>query len=213
LELPAVPAPKRATSSVLRSLAEESGDHIVLASLLEKDSSRAHGFALFFFALPEAVPIPIPGVSAVLAIPILLLSAHLAVFGERLGIPEKLRRKKVPVSTLRKVAAFVVPVLEKLERISRPRWEPFVRRKRLLGLTCLILAIVIVLPIPLANFLPGSCIAVIGFGLMERDGVIAAVGVAASFALVIGLYFVADFLGSVLTALSAVELARHVSFV
>lgn len=42
--------------------------------------------------------------------------------------------------------------------------------EKVLGVFCLSLALILILPIPLGNMLPSLAIALIGLGLLERDG-------------------------------------------
>ena len=58
--------------------------------------------------------------------------------------------------------------------------------ERLLGLVCLVLSLVLVLPIPFGNMLPAFALCVIALGLLERDGIWVLAGLtAASVALAI----------------------------
>lgn len=48
------------------------------------------------------------------------------------------------------------------------------------GLVCLVLAAILMLPIPLGNTLPALAISLLALGVLERDGVWIAVGLLAS---------------------------------
>lgn len=64
----------------------------------------------------------------------------------------------------------------------------------LVGLVCLLLAIVVLLPIPLGNMLPALAISMLALGILERDGywIVAGLVVAAGSAvLVSGVVFAA----------------------
>ena len=41
---------------------------------------------------------------------------------------------------------------------------------RIVGLICLALSLILILPIPLGNFLPALAICMFAFGILERDG-------------------------------------------
>jgi hypothetical protein len=180
------------TSTILTSFAKADDERITLGDVLQKAGSRAHGLALFIFVLPEAIPLPTPSLSTFLAIPLVLIAAHLTIFGEGRGIPNRLRARTIPPSVLRKIAQYVVPILKYVERLSRPRLHALVEYERLLGFVCLVLAIVLALPIPLANFLPALCLVAIAFGMLQRDGVIVGFGLLGSVGVLIGLYLSAD---------------------
>jgi hypothetical protein len=49
---------------------------------------------------------------------------------------------------------------------------------RLLALMCLVLAVAIAMPIPFANLLPGICVLLMALGMVQRDGLFAAGGLA-----------------------------------
>ena len=83
-----------------------------------------------------------------------------------------------------------LPYLERAERLLRPRLTGLLSwtGERLIGVTILVLAIVLTLPIPFGNFLPAFAIAIIGLAMVEKDGVAVLVGlsVGAASLIVIG---------------------------
>lgn len=166
--------------------------------MVEATGTRAHGLGLLFFALPETIPIPFPGVSAFLAVPIVLIAAHLIAFGEGPRLPKRVREQTMPTSAIRKVVKYVAPVLEWLEHLSRPRLTMVVQRERSLGVVCLILGIILGAPIPFGNLAPAVGIALIAFGMLQRDGVVVLIGLVVAIALGAGLYFAADALTSLI---------------
>jgi hypothetical protein len=184
--------PMQPTSTILESLADDKAEQVTLGDVLSKTGSRAHGLGLFVFVLPETLPLPTPSLSTFLAIPLVLISAHLTVFGEGSGIPDWVQRRAIRASIVRKIAQYVVPVVAWIEQLSRPRLLALVERERLLGVVCLLLSIVLALPIPLANFLPAVCLAAIAFGMLQRDGVIISLGLLGSVGVLISLYLGAD---------------------
>ena len=72
----------------------------------------------------------------------------------------------------------VIPRLVWIERMIRPRYWPFWRRRgdRVIGIIALIMAITVTLPIPLGNWLPAFSTALLGLALSERDGILFALG-------------------------------------
>lgn len=67
----------------------------------------------------------------------------------------------------------IVPWLLRIERMIRPRLfaltEPVA--ERLIGLVALALAVILFLPIPFGNMLPGLTLALFALGILERDGI------------------------------------------
>lgn len=180
------------TSSILKSLAERDEERLSFGDVVKAMGSRAHGAGLLFFALPETIPIPLPGVSALLAVPIVLIAAHLIAFGEGPGLPERVLRQTLPASAVRKVSDWIGPVLAWIERLSRPRLSIIVQSERSLGVLCLALGLVLGAPIPFGNLAPATGIVLIAFGMLQRDGVLIVLGVVLAFVLGAGLYFAAD---------------------
>jgi hypothetical protein len=185
----------KSTSEILKGLSDAGKDELTVDEIIKESGSRAHGFGLLIFALPEALPLPLPSVALVLAIPLILLSGHLIIFGEGAGIPKRVRRQTLRTSLIRKVAKYCIPVFEKLEHLSRPRFLMLVRRERLLGVACLLLSVVLFLPIPLANFLPAVCLVAVAFGMLQRDGIIVAAGLIGFGALIAALVVLTNFAG------------------
>ena len=80
-----------------------------------------------------------------------------------------------------------LPFLERVEKLLRPRLTVLLSwtGERLVGIAILILAVVLTLPIPFANWLPACGIAVFGLAIVEKDGVAVLVGLALGIASVI----------------------------
>jgi hypothetical protein len=163
-------------SSVLRDLAAHQEATIPFGAMIDALGARAHGMALLILILPESIPLPIPSAGAVLGVPLILVAAHLVLFGEHAGIPERVRAIKMPVSALRAVVRYLGPVLDFLENLARPRWLVLARSERVAGAVCLYLALLLFLPIPFLNFPQALCLAAIALGMVTRDGIFVAAG-------------------------------------
>ncbi len=172
--------PKR-TSDVLHSLVEHTdGDgDISVQEILRLLGDRAFGLAILVFSLPNSLPIPSPpGFSAITGIPILLIAVQIIMGRSVPWLPKKVRKYKF---SRVKFAAFMrkacVPV-RKIERVLHPRL-PFMHSwvaERIVGVIFLLLAILLSMPIPFGNFLPGVAMSLIALGMLERDGVLMLVG-------------------------------------
>jgi len=163
-------------SEILESLAAGTEERVPFSAIVAAAGSRVHGLALLVFALPEVPPLPLPSASTLLAIPLIVIAAHLALFGEGSLLPARVQTATMPRSVLATAARYLGPVLRWIERASRPRWLWIARRERLIGLICLYLSIVLILPIPLLNSPPAACIAAIAIGMIQRDGVFIVAG-------------------------------------
>ena len=180
-------------SAVLRTLAAHTEPTIPFGTMIEALGARAHGMALLIIVLPEVIPLPIPSVGAVLGIPLIVIAAHLLIFGEGSGFPARLQSVAMPVAAIRAVVRYLGPVLDWLENLSRPRWFGFARSERIAGAFCLYLAMLLFLPIPFMNLPPAACLAIIALGMVTRDGIFVAAGFIATIILTTALVVIAEY--------------------
>ncbi|HUS53452.1 MAG TPA: exopolysaccharide biosynthesis protein [Thermohalobaculum sp.] len=183
------PRDGRRTSVLLRSFIHNaSSERISIGDLSDVLTDRAYGVLMIMFALPNLMPVNLPGVSAVLGLPLILLSAQLAYGRPKPYFPQWLARRSFLRRDLERVFAWGLPYLERVERVLRPRllWLTRPNGERLLGVICLVLSVAIVLPIPLGNWLPALALCILSMALIERDGVAYLIGIiVASIGLVI----------------------------
>ena len=197
--LPAEPAvDHHASSHVLRALASGKSETVTFLEMMDSAGARVHGLALLLLVLPETVPLPLPSASLILAIPLLLISLHLALFGEGSRWPARLNTVHVRRSAVAATAHYVAPVLEWFENLSRPRWSMIARHEHLLGLVCAYLALILLLPLPLMNTPPAISMALIALGLIQRDGLLVILGLIGTIATTIALVWVAVWAGGFL---------------
>jgi hypothetical protein len=169
-------AGEKPTSVILDSLAALNGEKVPFSAIVEAAGSRVHGLALLLFVIPEVPPLPLPSLSSILGIPLVIISVHLAVFGEGQLVPARVQSISIPRSALIAAARYLGPMLRWLEKLSRPRWLWLTRRERPIGGFCLYLSLILLLPIPLLNAAPAACLAAIALGMIQRDGVFIAIG-------------------------------------
>lgn len=165
------PTSKATLLSMLHALAhDESRDRIAVGDLLASLGDRALAALLFVFAVPNVLPVP-PGTSTILGAPLVFLAAQLA-FGLRLWLPAFIARRTMTRTDFAALVRRIGPWLARAERLLRPRATRLVSppMEYLVGLVCLLLAVVLVLPVPLGNMLPALAISLFALGIMERDG-------------------------------------------
>jgi hypothetical protein len=170
------PRPRR-LSVVFTEIADAAGERVSLASLVDALGDRSFAALLLFFAAINLLPWP-PGVSTFLGAPMLLIAGQMAWGSRRVWLPKSLRDRSIAVDQFRTAVRWMVPRLERLERLIRPRYWPFWRRQgeRIVGIIALLLSVIVVLPIPLGNWLPSLSIAVLSLAMFERDGLLLAIG-------------------------------------
>jgi hypothetical protein len=183
VELPRpAPVPNGArTSQLLREfLASHTEPRISLGALRDALGDRGFGVLLFIFALPNLVPVNIPLLSAVLGLPLVLLAAQLSYGRHKPWFPYWLTAQSFPRQGFSNVVLRALPYLERTERLLRPRLTVLLSwtGERVIGVAILILALVLTLPIPFANWLPACAISIIALAILEKDGVAVLVGIA-----------------------------------
>jgi hypothetical protein len=169
----------RRTSQLLRDfVANHTEPRISLGALRDALGDRGFGVLLFIFALPNLVPDNIPLLSAVLGLPLVLLAAQLSYGRHKPWFPDWLTAQSFPRQSFAAVVARALPFLERVDRLLRPRLTVLLSwtGERLVGLAILILALILTLPIPFANWLPACGIAIFALAIVEKDGVAVLVG-------------------------------------
>jgi hypothetical protein len=130
------------------------------------------GPVLFVLTLPVMLPLP-PGVSMVMALPVLVVAPQIALGKRKLWLPDWLARRTLKHESLAKLLDKILPALEKIEGVVKPRLSALTGRigAALVGLACTLLGIILVLPIPFANLLPSWSLGALSLGLTRKDGV------------------------------------------
>lgn len=192
-----------ALSELLSQVAEdESRERVSTGDLLAMAGDRAFGALIFVFALPNLVPTP-PGTSAILGLPLIILSFQL-LYGRRTPwLPKAIAARSIARADLASVVRRTAPVLKRIERVLKPRlsWLVTAFSERLLALLMLILSVILFLPIPLGNIFPAAAMCIIALALIEHDGL------AALFGVLIGAGSVLIVWGALLAVLKAILLA------
>lgn len=162
----------RRLSEILTEIADDPArEHIAIADIRDAMGDRAFGALMFVFAAPNAVP-NAPGVSVVLGLPLLFLSLQLLLGFAVPWLPRALVQRTVSRERFARVMRYVLPWVQRAEKLSRPRW-PWLAvglAERLIGLWCAFLAVVLILPVPFGNVGPGIAVCILALALLERDG-------------------------------------------
>ena len=193
----------RTLSEVLSELPRDRS--VTLDETLGAMGTRAHGFALILLALPDALPLPIPSLSAILGLPLLFVSAHLAAFGEGRGLPRRVGRFVLPRRLVGALRDRVAPWLRRVERLSHPRWQAIAGQDRTLAIVCLYLSALLLLPLPFFNTPPSLCLLLVAWGMVQRDGFFVLAGLLGTAGVTAALVWIAERLGAL--AVAAAELA------
>jgi hypothetical protein len=179
-------APPQRVSDLLDHLSRTwPHERVSLGDVTRLLGERGYGVLMFVLALPGAVP----GVASIAAIPLTLVAVQLAIGLPRPWLPRFLAARSLSRVEFARMVDRVAPYLMRIERLLRPRFLLLTGRigERVIGLMCLILALLLTVPI-LFNWPLVVPIALMALAVLERDGVFAVIGFGVGCA-VLGLIF------------------------
>ncbi|WP_427788761.1 exopolysaccharide biosynthesis protein [Brevundimonas diminuta] len=171
------PDESRAFSDVLERLGQGDEPKLSLREMVEAFGERGFGAVILMLALMALFPWP-PGGKAVFSVPIILIAAEMALQREKVWLPRWMLKLSVSRESYRTTAAKVLPRLRRVERLTRPRWPVLTGEAAdvVIGLICIMLALMMALPVPFGDALPGLTLALFGLGIIQRDGAFILVG-------------------------------------
>lgn len=159
------------------------GDRISLGHLLAGLGERGFGLLFLLLVLPSVVPTgAIPFVSTLFGIPLAIVAGQLALGQKRPWLPRRFLDKEFARADLERLLARTEPYMARIERLLRPRLSMLTSpiAERLVGLVCMLLAILLALPILFGNFPPGFAILLMSLGLIAQDGAFILAGLIAA---------------------------------
>jgi len=148
------------------------GDRISFGDLVDSFHHRAFGPLIVLFAAPNVLPVALPGISAVLGVPLLLLTGQQMLGRPQPWLPGFLRRRSLARGNFEGLVHRIVPRLTRIEGRMSPRL-PLITGflgTRATGALGLLLALVIMLPVPFGNSVPGLALVLMSAGLLVEDG-------------------------------------------
>jgi hypothetical protein len=164
------------TSDLLARLIEEAPkDSVDLDWLLGHLQKRAFGLLLLILAIAIAVP----GLGIVASVVIAFPAVEMILARDRPTLPRFLTKRSFDAKRLSKLVERSLPLLRRIERVSRSRWHtPVEATKRAVGLLVLALAISAIGPLPLINIPPALTIALVAIAYLGEDGLLLALAFA-----------------------------------
>jgi hypothetical protein len=159
------------------------GDNIAIDDLTSTFGSKCFAGLLFLLAAPNIFPTP-PLVDVALSLPLMLLSAQLVCGARRPWFPAWVLRREVSTEKFAMVVARLGPLTRRVEMLLKRRFDVLTGliAHRLIGVICLFLSIMLALPVPLGNAMPGAAISLFALSLLNRDGIAMLAGVVATIA-------------------------------
>lgn len=167
--------PESLAETLERVLITESEHGPSIGEITRAVGEKGFGLVLLVLALPSALPVPAPGYSTPFGIVITLIALQMLLGRQRLWLPQRLQAIRIKPSLARKMLGAATKFLHFTERWVRPR-QRWIRSKlgqAALAVIIIIMANLMILPIPLTNTAPAMVIFLIGIGLAEEDGLLA----------------------------------------
>ena len=169
------------TSEFLRQVVRsKKADAITVDEIKVSLNERGFGILMTIFALPLSIPIPyIPGLTTILALPLLIFSSQLLLGIKYPWLPKWILKKTIKRSFIALLIIKSSPIMKKIEKILRHRLEAVTEDTgaRIIGFFAFLFSLAIALPLPLTNLLPSFGILLMSFGMLGKDGLIAIIGI------------------------------------
>ncbi len=163
---------------ILRTLrSQHQTGALTLGSLLSGLGERSFGWAIVVFSLLTLLPLP-PGSTLITALPLLVTTGQMMLGYRYVSLPGPLARLRLDQSKMRHTVLRLRPITRRIERILTPRITMLFARRydRPLGLLLFLIAFALFIPVPLSGWFPAIALFVFGVGLVERDGLVAMLG-------------------------------------
>ncbi len=160
-------------------LEENQQDRITVGDLVAALGHRGQAILLLLLALPNGLLLAsIPGLSTIFGVPMCFIAMQMLVNRPSLWLPNRIRDQVIDRTTLNKILEVSNPYLVKIERYIKPRFQYFTYGffEKIIGLSVLILSVIVTLPIPFGNFLGGWGVIILSLAIIERDGIMAIMG-------------------------------------
>ena len=146
-----------------------------IGELTRAVGEKGFGLLLIVLSLPSALPVPAPGYSTPFGLVMALIALQILRGRTAVWLPQKIGSIRIKPKLADKMLGTASKFLSKIERFIRPRqmWIRWRAGQASLALVVLIMACLMMLPIPMTNTFPAMIIFMIGVGLSEEDGLLA----------------------------------------
>ena len=162
----------------LQKLLKADDEHgISISEITRAVGEKGFGLLLIVLSLPSALPVPAPGYSTPFGLVMALIALQMICGRRAVWLPYKIGTIRIKPKLADMMLSRASKFLSKMERYIRPRqkWIRGRTGQANLALVVLIMACLMMLPIPLTNTFPAMVIFMIGVGLSEEDGLLAIV--------------------------------------
>ncbi len=155
---------------------------ITIGELRDALSGRTYGLLILILALPTLIPMPTPGLSAIVGMPLIFVTFQMMIGIETPWFPGWIEKRSFSRSQMERVLKRIIPIMKKLEIVIKPRLNCLVESpaEHFIAAICLGLSWMIILPIPFGNALPAFCICLFALAILQHDGLLALLGIIAA---------------------------------
>lgn len=146
---------------------------------MEALKDRAYALLVVLLGLPNCLPMP-PPIPLVCGLVLAFVGLQMLAGRATPWLPRALLSKTIGKQELSRAVSRALPILLRLERVSRPRLTGLGNGIAIpvLGLSILALALGLIVAAPFIGQIPlGVAVCLVGLGLVERDGVFILAGV------------------------------------
>lgn len=191
--------PKEGSKLLKQVLEISQKETITVGEFVSLLGTRSIASAILIFSLPNSLPIigP-PGLSTVTGLPIVFFALQLLFGRDSIWLPRKLSEKKISQNVLQKIIKIMLPIIQWFEKWMYNRWH-FVfahHGKQIVGFVIFIMSLVLILPIPGGNLLPGLSITLLALSIIQLDGLFVVLGIIFS---IVNLYLMSNLIMWIIT--------------
>lgn len=147
------------------------GERVALGEIAAAHGPAAQGTMLVLLSVP--CMLPIPGVGSVLGFGLIALALTLWSTQGSLCLPARVAAFNMPIALGQRVLRDLARVYSLAGRHARERWSTLATQQMHRAWQIpkvLLMAVIIILPLPFGNILPALALALLGLGLAFRDG-------------------------------------------
>lgn len=173
------PTDSRPLSEVLAAaLSHDANGAITAGEVADRIGDRGFGLLLILLALPTMIPVLPPGASIPVGAAYTLLGLQMLLGRRRPWLPGRFRRYRLSAKAAAALSGKGAAFVRRCERLSRPRLEACAGpgAERIASVVIVGVGIVLILPLPFMNTLPGIAMLLLGLGFTNRDGLLAIIG-------------------------------------
>lgn len=191
-------SPDRISSILLRLPEQGTGDRLAVSEIVSALGARGYSILIVILGLPNSLPMP-PPIALVSGILMVFISLQMLFGRASPWLPASVLKRDLARADVSRAIERAMPWVRWIEKLAQPRFALFdtAAGVRAVGFGLLILSLGLVFALPVVGQIPmGIALCLIGLGLVERDGLLVAIGFGIG---IVGVAFSYGFLVAVLT--------------